>query len=95
MKVHSMRKNLFPAAVRAIRFGLLFALIGAAVMACGGGGKNGAPTELQANPTSAWEVITAGDIAQCNLQVAGKSNAARRGNSARIWSVSEGVAGRI
>ena len=70
-----MRKNLYPDVVRAIRFGLLFALIGAAVMACGGGGKNGAPTELQANPTSAWEVITAGDIAQCNLQVAGKSNA--------------------
>ncbi len=70
-----MRKNFWLGTMRAVRFSLLAALVGAAVVACGGGGKNGTPTELQANPTSSWEVITAGDIAQCNLQVAGKSNA--------------------
>ena len=70
-----MRKNFFPDAMRAVRLGVLATLLGAAVVACGGGGNNSAPTELQTNPTGSWEVITAGDIAQCNLQVAGKSNA--------------------
>jgi hypothetical protein len=70
-----MRDNFWPGAMRAVRFGLLAALVGAAVVACGGGGNNSLPTQLQANPTSNWEVMTAGDIAQCNLQIAGKSNA--------------------
>ena len=59
----------------AVRFGLLATLLGAALVACGGGGNNSQPTQVQVNPTGSWEVMTAGDIAQCNLQVAGKSNA--------------------
>ena len=51
--------------MRAVRFGLLAALVGAAVVACGGGGNNSQPTQLQANASSTWEVMTAGDIAQC------------------------------
>ena len=70
-----MHNKFWPGVKRAGRFGLLAALLGAALAACGGGGDNGLPTELQANPTSNWELMTAGDIAQCNLQVAGKSNA--------------------
>ena len=61
--------------MRAVQFGLLAALVGAAVVACGGGGNNNAPTQLQANATTSWEVMTAGDIAQCNLQRSGNSNA--------------------
>ena len=70
-----MRNNFWPGVMRAVQFGLLAALVGAAVVACGGGGNNSAPTQLQANASSSWEVMTAGDIAQCNLQPAGKSNA--------------------
>ena len=61
-----MRDNFWPGVMRAVRFGLLAALVGAALVACGGGGGGGAaPTVLQSNPTTAWEVMTAGDIAQC------------------------------
>lgn len=60
-----MHNNLWPNAMRAIQFGLLATLVGAAVVACGGGGNNSAPTTLQANATTPWEVMTAGDIAQC------------------------------
>jgi acid phosphatase type 7 len=60
----TMRKNLWPNALRTLQFGLLAALVGAAVVACGGGG-NTTPTTLQANATTSWEVMTAGDIAQC------------------------------
>jgi acid phosphatase type 7 len=59
-----MRKNLWPNALRTLQFGLLAALVSAAVVACGGGG-NTTPTTLQANATTSWEVMTAGDIAQC------------------------------
>jgi hypothetical protein len=59
-----MRKNFWPNVKRTAQFGLLATLIGAAVVACGGGG-NTAPTTLQANATTPWEVMTAGDIAQC------------------------------
>ena len=60
--------------MRAVQFGLLAALVGAAVMACGGGG-NSQPTQLQANAKTSWEVMTAGDIAQCNLRPSGDTNA--------------------
>ena len=70
-----MRKNYWLGAMRTIQFGLLTALIGAAVVACGGGGNNGAPTQLQANAKTSWEVMTAGDIAQCNLRPSGDTNA--------------------
>jgi acid phosphatase type 7 len=63
-----MQKNLWPKALRALQFGLLAALVGAAVVACGGGGGNTAPTTVQTNATTAWEVMTAGDIAQCLLR---------------------------
>jgi acid phosphatase type 7 len=69
-----MPKKLWLNALRALQFGLLAALVGAAVVACGGGG-NTAPTTLQANATTSWEVLTAGDIAQCNLRPAGDTNA--------------------
>ena len=70
-----MRKNFWPNAVHAARFGLLAAFVGAAVVACGGGGNNSAPTQLQANAKTSWEVMTAGDIAQCNLRPSGDTNA--------------------
>ena len=61
-----MRKNFWLSSLRAVRFGLLAALVGAAVVACGGGDGGGtAPAVLQANPTTPWELMTAGDIAQC------------------------------
>ena len=67
-----MRDNFLPGLIRvmrAVRFGLLAALVGAAVVACGGGGGGGtAPTVLQSNPTTPWELMTAGDIAQCLLR---------------------------
>lgn len=70
-----MRDKFWPGVMRAVRFGLLAALVGAAVVACGGGGNNSQPTQLQANATSSWEVMTAGDIAQCNLRPSSDSNA--------------------
>ena len=70
-----MRKNYWLGAMRTIQFGLLTALIGAAMVACGGGGNNSAPTQLQANAKTSWEVMTAGDIAQCNLRPSGDTNA--------------------
>ena len=70
-----MRNNFWPGVKRAAQFGFLAALIGAAVVACGGGGNNSQPTQLQANATTPWEVMTAGDIAQCNLRPSGDSNA--------------------
>jgi acid phosphatase type 7 len=60
---------------RALRYGLVAVLVGAGLWACGGGGGNTAPTQVQPNPTSSWELITAGDIAQCDLQSSSKSNA--------------------
>ncbi len=70
-----MRTNFWPNALRVARFGLLAALVGATVVACGGGGNNSAPTQLQANVKTSWEVMTAGDIAQCNLRPSGDTNA--------------------
>ena len=70
-----MRNNLWPNALRAIQFGLLATLVGAAVVACGGGGDNSAPTQLQANAKTSWEVMTAGDIAQCVPGLASDSKA--------------------
>jgi acid phosphatase type 7 len=51
------------------------ALLAATLWACGGGGENTSPTVLQANPTTPWELITAGDIAQCEKLSSSKSNA--------------------
>jgi len=59
-----MHKIFSPGAARATRSGLLAALVGAALAACGGG-DGSTPTVLQSNPTTPWELITAGDIAQC------------------------------
>lgn len=70
-----MRKNFWLDLTRAARLGLVAALVGATLAACGGGGNNSEPTQLQANPVSNWELFTAGDIAQCDLQPSGKSNA--------------------
>lgn len=70
-----MRDKFWPGVMRAVRFGLLAALVGAAVVACGGGGNNSQPTQLQANAKTSWEVMTAGDIAQCNLRPSGDTNA--------------------
>jgi acid phosphatase type 7 len=61
--------------VRVLRHGLVVLVVGSAVWACGGGGST-TPTTVQANPTTAWEVLTAGDIAQCNpLRSSADSNA--------------------
>jgi 3',5'-cyclic AMP phosphodiesterase CpdA len=74
-----MRKNFwsgFMPVMRALRFGLLATLVGAAVVACGGGSGGGsAPPVLQANPTTPWELMTAGDIAQCFVPAPSFSNA--------------------
>ena len=70
-----MRNNFWPGFMRAVQSGLLAALVGATVVACGGGGNNSAPTQLQANAKTSWEVMTAGDIAQCNLRPSGDTNA--------------------
>ncbi|NMM07780.1 metallophosphoesterase [Polaromonas sp.] len=71
-----MHKNFWPDAMRAVRFGLTAALVGAAVVACGGGdGGGSAPPVLQANPTTPWELMTAGDIAQCLARPAADTNA--------------------
>lgn len=55
----------------------LVVLLGVVLWACGGGGNNTSPTILQANPTTNWELITAGDIADCRLQSSSKSDAER------------------
>jgi acid phosphatase type 7 len=68
---------------RITRYALTGLTLGAALWACGGAGgssqsKDTTPTQLQANPTTSWELITAGDIAQCNpLRSSGDSNAQR------------------
>ena len=76
-----MRKNFwtgFMPVMRAARLGLLATLIGAAVVACGGGdGGGSAPPVLQANPTTPWELMTAGDIAQCLARPTADTNAER------------------
>jgi hypothetical protein len=73
-----MHKIFSPRVTRATRSGLLAALVGAALAACGGGDGGGStPTVLQANPTTPWELITAGDIAQCLLRPPADTNAAR------------------
>ncbi|OYY95658.1 MAG: hypothetical protein B7Y42_10655 [Polaromonas sp. 28-63-22] len=69
-----MRKNFWPGVKRTAQFGLLATLVGAAVVACGGGG-NAAPTTVQANATTPWEVMTAGDIARCDLRPPSDTNA--------------------
>jgi acid phosphatase type 7 len=53
-------------------------MLGIALVACGGGtgSNNTAPTTLQATPNASWELMTAGDIAQCNpLRSSADSNA--------------------
>lgn len=72
-----MRKNYWPdvmQVMQAVRFGLMAALVGAALAACGGGGGS-APTVLQSNPTTPWELMTAGDIAQCLDRLPSDTNA--------------------
>ncbi len=65
---------------RTISYGLTATAIAAALAACGGGGNNTTPTVLQVNPTTPWELITAGDIAQCNpLRSSADSNAHKTG----------------
>jgi acid phosphatase type 7 len=76
LKRITMRPRIWLAAMRTTRLGVLGALVAAmATAGCGGGGNNSQPTQVQANPTGSWEVMTAGDIAQCDLQPSGKSNA--------------------
>ncbi len=68
MTAHSAR--------RAVAYALSAVAIAVTVVACGGGGNNTTPTVLQVNPTTPWELITAGDIAQCNpLRSSADSNA--------------------
>jgi acid phosphatase type 7 len=67
-----MNTNHWPGVCRAARYGLIIGLVGIALGSCGGAGgssesSNTTPTELQANPTTPWELFAAGDIAQCNL----------------------------
>ena len=80
-KDHGMHKNFWSGlmpVMRAARNGLLATLVGAALVACGGGdGGGSAPPVLQANPTTPWEVMTAGDIAQCLARPAADTNAER------------------
>ena len=61
----------------AIKYTGAAAALCAGLLACGGGSNNTTPTTLQANPSTSWEILTAGDIAQCNnvLRSSGDSNA--------------------
>jgi acid phosphatase type 7 len=61
-------------ALRALYYFLGSMCLGVGLWACGGGG-NTTPTVVQSNPTSNWELITAGDIADCKLQPSSRSNA--------------------
>ncbi|MBG6077898.1 metallophosphoesterase [Polaromonas sp. CG_9.11] len=71
-----MHDNFWPGIMRAVRVGFLATLAGAAVVGCGGGDGGGTvPPVLQANPTTPWELMTAGDIAQCFLRPASDSGA--------------------
>ncbi len=72
MKDDNMNTNHWSGVWRTVRFGLITSLVGTALWSCGGAGgssesKNTTPTDLQPNPTTPWELFTAGDIAQCNL----------------------------
>jgi acid phosphatase type 7 len=60
-----------------VQSGLATLVAVAALAACGGGsGNNGAPTKVDAFASNTWELMTAGDIAQCNpLRSSGDSNA--------------------
>ena len=65
-----------PNIILAARFGLPAALVAGVVVACGGGGNNNTPTQVQPDSSNTWEVMTAGDIAQCNpLRSSADSNA--------------------
>jgi acid phosphatase type 7 len=72
-----MRNCFGPGLTRAVRFGVVAVLAAASLWACGGGGggDNTLPPALQTSPTGSWELMTAGDIAQCDLQSSSKSNA--------------------
>jgi acid phosphatase type 7 len=61
-----MDKMTAHSAQRKVACALSAVAIAATVAACGGGANNTTPTVLQVNPTTPWELITAGDIAQCN-----------------------------
>jgi acid phosphatase type 7 len=62
---------------RVLRRSFVSPLVCFVLLACGGGANNTTPTLLQANPTSNWELMTAGDIADCRLQSSSKSDAER------------------
>lgn len=72
-----MMKRIWTGVSRVFLHVLVAMLLGAVLWACGGGGGNTAPTVLQASPTTNWELITAGDIADCRLQSSAKSDAER------------------
>jgi acid phosphatase type 7 len=70
-----MKVTIASVAQRTLRYLGLATLLGAGVWACGGGGENTSPTALQTNSTTPWELLTAGDIAQCEKLRSSLSNA--------------------
>ena len=58
-----------------LRLPLASLCLAVAVVACGGGGGSITPTLLEPESSAPWELITAGDIAQCDLSPPSVSNA--------------------
>jgi acid phosphatase type 7 len=54
----------------------------AGLLACGGGNNNTTPTTRQPDASASWELLTAGDIAQCNP--ARSPNDSNAGKTARV-----------
>jgi acid phosphatase type 7 len=70
-----MVKNFQSSAIRVMRYCALALVVSGVLWACGGGGNNSTPTTLQTNPSTPWELLTAGDIAQCEKLRSSLSNA--------------------
>ncbi len=60
----------------ALKYASAAVAVCAGLLACGGGSNNTTPTARQPDASTSWELLTAGDIAECNpLRSSGDSNA--------------------
>lgn len=75
-----MRKKLFQKIAPWLRWSAVAVAIAGVLLACGGGGNLTTATTINTNATTPWELITAGDIAECNpLRSASDSYAYKTG----------------
>ncbi len=75
-----MRKLTFQKIVPWLRWSAVAGAVGGLLLACGGGSNLTTATALQTNAATPWELITAGDIAECNpLRSASDSYAYKTG----------------